>query len=84
VLVVDDEAQWLDKMELDAGSGAEPRHVAGIRRDFRMIEDDMEHSSSSKITKNVPAQSEDARKDGGKPRRPLFTSAETGSPAGDQ
>ena len=81
VLVVNDKAKRLDKVELYARARAKARHVAGVRRYLRMVENDMEHGS--RIKKRLH-RSEDARKDGGKPRRPLFTSAEAGRPAGDQ
>ena len=45
-LVVHREAQRLDQVQLAAGVGTEPDHVAGVRRDFGVDEDDVEHGFS--------------------------------------
>jgi hypothetical protein len=61
VLVVNDKAKRLDKVELYARACAKPRHVTGVRRYFRMVEDDMEHGFSL-IEKDASARTETSTK----------------------
>ena len=78
VSVINNEAQRLDQMKLGAGTGAEPCHVARVRRYLRMVENDMEHGS--RIKKRLH-RSEDARKDGGK-RPPPYVLSSVPDPPG--
>ena len=43
VLVAEFEAEWFDEVELGAGVGAQADGVAGIGRNFRLVEDDGDH-----------------------------------------
>ena len=45
--IVEPEAQRLDQMQLGAGIGGKPDHVAGIGRNLRMDENDGDHAGSS-------------------------------------
>jgi len=69
MLVVDDEAERLDKVELYARTCAKSRHVAGIRRYFRMIKHNMEHSVSDK--KTPPQRAETSEKTAEKTAAPI-------------
>jgi hypothetical protein len=42
-LVADAETKRFDQMQLSPGIGAQADDVAGIGRDFRLVEDDGEH-----------------------------------------
>src|SRR5690606_17673560 len=44
-LVVQFEAQWFDQVQLATAVGAQPDNVAGIGRNFRLKEDDVEHAA---------------------------------------
>ena len=46
--VVEREAKWLDEVQRRARGGAEPGDIAGVRRDFRLKEDDV-HGRSKPI-----------------------------------
>src|SRR6185369_11280734 len=43
LLVIQRKSQRLYKMQHGAGIGAEPDDVAGVRRNFRLIQNDVEH-----------------------------------------
>ena len=42
-LIIDGKAEWFDEMKVSISGEAEPANVAGVRRDFRFDEDDVEH-----------------------------------------
>ena len=42
-LFVHAEAQRMDQMQVGAGVGGETDDIAGVRRNLRFIEDDMQH-----------------------------------------
>src|SRR5690554_1582138 len=42
-LVFPDKPQGLDQVKLKAGVGAKPDDVAGVRGDFRLVKDDVQH-----------------------------------------
>jgi hypothetical protein len=46
--VVQREAQRLDQVQSAAGIGAEPDDIAGVRRNLRLVEDDLEHGRDRK------------------------------------
>ena len=49
LLVFEHEAQRLDQMQPAAGIGAQADDVTGIRRDFRLIQDHMEHRKNRQV-----------------------------------
>ena len=57
VLIVNDKAQRLNKVELYARARAKACHVAGVRRNLWMVKDDMEHGFPL-IEKDAPARTE--------------------------
>jgi hypothetical protein len=61
MLIVNDKAQWFDKVELYARASTKPRHVAGVRRYLGMVENYMEHGFSL-IEKDAPARTETSTK----------------------
>lgn len=45
--VVEGEAQRLDQVQTGASVRAETNHVAGVRRNFGLVEDDVEHARAA-------------------------------------
>jgi len=45
--LVEPKPEWPDQVQRTAGIGAEPYNVAGVRGDFRLIEDNVEHDPGS-------------------------------------
>ena len=49
LFIIQGEPQWLHEVQRGTGIGAEADDVAGIRGNFRLIEDDMEHDEDLSV-----------------------------------